>query len=233
MKKLVFTFTLALLAISTIFAQQRGRQQANDRNEGSKIERMASELDLSDEQVNHLKAFSEQQRASMREQGAELESREEKQELVQAFRAAWETEVEATLTPEQFVQFSAAQEERQVRQQERLARQQERAERQPRRRLGNLSNMAEELALSEEQQTSLREFSQQQRAQMTEDLAATEDQAEQQAIRQRYAEAFEQELRNSLNEEQLETLETLRTQRQADRQSRTRRHRGEQLEGGQ
>ena len=218
MKKQVLLLALSLLAVSSVFAQERSHRGGNGR---VTVENMAEQLDLNEEQVARLTeyraAYTEEMRAAM----SEASTREEKQAVSREFRAAWQAELEAVLTAEQLAELE---EQKVARRAERRA---ERPERNRERRMARAQNfeaqvqaMARRLELSDEQINSLQGYLDEHKANHRAELEAAEGREERTELMRAYADDFEQELQATLSPEQFEKYEIMKAERLERREVR-------------
>lgn len=215
---------LSLFALSFSLADAQRGQRAEQRGDmqqriEQRLEQLTQQLDLSNEQIAHLRDFAQTEGRALREQMQATSSRSEKRELAQSYTQAFQAEVDATLTPEQQAELEQIQADRQAQMQER--RDQARSNAQDR-----LTEMVEELDLTEDQRSRLNTFVEGQRVAREEEMANTESRQEKAAIARRYAQAFKTELDAVLTDEQKAQLEEMKQEARDNRGGNGRRGRG-------
>ncbi|MEM6395705.1 MAG: hypothetical protein AAF741_05110 [Bacteroidota bacterium] len=222
MNKIFLALGLFALTFSLADAQrgQRSEQRADIQQRiEQRLQQLSQQLDLSNEQITHLRDFAQTEGRALREQMQATTSRSEKRELAQSYTQAFQAEVDATLTEAQKAELEQIKEDRQAEAQ--VRREQVRDNAQER-----LTEMVEELDLTEDQRNRLNTFVEGQRVAREEEMAATESRQDKVAIARRYAEAFKTELDNVLTDEQKAQLEEMKQEARSNRESNGRRGRG-------
>lgn len=215
MNKLFLAFAFFALSFATVDAQrgQRGERRSNvQQTIEQRLQQLSNELDLTDEQVAHLKDFAEVEGDALRERVRNTEDRQVKRELAASYMQAFQAEVDATLTAEQQEQLASIREDRQGQAQDRRQAIRARAQEQ-------LVELVEELDLTEDQRAHLNEFVEGQQVAKQEELAAATTRQEQADIHRSYAEAFKAELDEVLTDEQQQQLEEIRQEARSNRTS--------------
>ncbi|MEO0625715.1 MAG: hypothetical protein AAFY91_01925 [Bacteroidota bacterium] len=213
MNKLFLALSLFALTFATVDAQrgQRSERRADmQARVEQRLQQLSEELDLTNDQIAHLKDFAETEGAALRERVRNTDDREVKRDLASAYMQAFQAEVEATLTPEQQDELDGMREDRQEEAQERRQAMRARAQEQ-------LVELVEELDLTADQRSQLNAFVESQQAAKQEELAAATTRQEQADIHRSYAEAFKAELDTVLTEEQQAQLEEIRQEARTNR----------------
>lgn len=93
--------------------RNRERRQARVQNFQAQVQAMARELELSDEQINSLQSYLDEQKESRQTELEAAEGREEKAALLRTYAEEFDQELQATLSPEQYEQYQTMKAERQ------------------------------------------------------------------------------------------------------------------------
>lgn len=107
MKKILVT-ALLLVGLTT-FAQGKGKAQEEKMSTEQKVERITSELNLSEKQVAEIKIMVEKEMAQKEANKAKLKALREELKPTKEEREAVKAEMKRILTPEQFDKLQAIQ----------------------------------------------------------------------------------------------------------------------------